>query len=73
MRTQLSADSPLGPQVASPLRYRQPEREAGGETGRVMGGHGSETEAESDGKRSGQEGCSAEGMQTNALHGRRRD
>lgn len=33
MCTQLSADSPLGPQVASPLRYRQPlqeEMEGGG-------------------------------------------
>lgn len=27
MCTQLSADSPLGPQVASPLRYCQPQQE----------------------------------------------
>lgn len=43
MCTQLSADSPLGPQVASSLRYCQLEREEterGGQVGRRWGGRG---------------------------------
>lgn len=67
MCTQLSADSPLGPQVASSLRYCQLERgemEGGRKEGRGKGGGEEskregrvwqeETRAESDGKRSGQ-------------------
>ncbi len=54
MSTQLSADSPLGPQVASSLRYCQLER------GEMEGGRkavrGKKREGRSDGESSGSDG-----------------
>lgn len=75
MCTQLSADSPLGPQVASSLRYCQLEREEserGGQAGRQWGGRGAGSEGGREGMSGGVAGRAVAGPEEKKARGEER-